>query len=323
MLAMTHHLSAAQIHTAWDNSLPPQLQVEPGDTVVLETQEATGGWVAHQTALHRGLDPDLEALIRASAHPERSERLGGHALTGPVFVAGAEPGDTLEIAILEVAPAAWGFVSCRPGFGLLHPDNDMEFRIKFLDLRGPAIPFALGVRVPQAPFCGVMGVALAEPGAHSTIPPRNVGGNMDVRHLNAGSRLLLPVQVPGALFSAGDAHAAQGDGEVSGYGAECDATVTLRFDLHKNRTIRAPQIHAAARAGETGPWFITTAHEPDLLGAARAALRDMVAHLQSQHGLEREEAYMLSSLCVDLKISQAVDLPHYSVSACLPLNIFE
>ena len=320
---MKHHqLSTAKIHTAWDNALPPQLEVESGDTVTMQTLEASGGWVAHQTALDATLEPTLKALIRSSADPERTERLPGHALTGPIFIQGAEPGDTLEIEILEVTPAAWGFVSCRPGFGLLHPDG-MAFRMKFLDLRdGFSIPFAPGIRVPFAPFCGVMGVALSEPGAHSTIPPRNIGGNMDVRQLLAGSSLFLPVQVSGAMFSAGDTHAAQGDGEVSGYGAECDATVTLRFQVHKNRPLRAPQIRAAARASETGPWFITTAHEPDLLEAARNALRDMLDYLQAEHALEREDAYMLSSLCVDLKISQAVDMPHYSVSASLPLNIF-
>jgi acetamidase/formamidase len=319
---MKHHLSTTNIHTAWDNTLPPQLKVEPGDTVTMQTLEATGGWVAHQTALDNNLEPTLGELIRSSADPQRTERLSGHALTGPILVHGAEPGDTLEIEILEVTPAAWGFVSCRPGFGLLHPDG-MEFRMKFLDLRDPTgIGFAPGIRVPFAPFCGVMGVALAEPGAHSTIPPRNAGGNMDVRQLTVGSSLFLPVQVSGALFSAGDAHAAQGDGEVSGYGAECDATVTLRFQVHKNRSIRAPQIRTPARAAETGGCFITTAHEPDLLEAARNALRDMLDYLQLEHGLEREEAHMLSSLCVDLKISQAVDMPHYSISASLPLNIF-
>jgi acetamidase/formamidase len=319
---MTHALSADHIHTAWDNALPPQLEVDSGDTVTLHTLEATGGWAAHQTALHPNLEPELASLVRTSANPKRNARLGGHALTGPVFVRGAEPGDTLEIEILKVTPGPWGFVSCRPDFGLLLPD-DMDFRLKFLDLRDPhGIPFAPGIRVPVMPFCGVMGVAPAEPGPHSTIPPRNTGGNMDVRQLSAGSSLFLPVQTRGALFSAGDAHAAQGDGEVSGYGAECDATVTLRFHVRKHRPIRAPQIRVAARASEIGPWFVTTAHEPDLLEAARNALRDMLEYLRREHGLEREEAYMLSSLCVNLNISQCVDLPNYTVSASLPLTIF-
>ncbi len=171
-----------------------------------------------------------------------------------------------------------------------------------------------------------MGIALAEPGMHRTGPPRHTGGNMDIRQLTVGTTLYLPVQVPGALFSVGDVHGAQGDGEVSGTGIEMNATVTLRFTVEKGGTIRQPQFVTAgplAPRTNTGPYFATTAHDPDLYQASREALRGMLDYLQERHGLDRGHACILASACVDLRISQIVDAPNWTVSAFLPLSIFE
>jgi acetamidase/formamidase len=322
-----HRLGHEAIHTYWDSALPPALTIAPGDTVVFATLEASHGRVARAVAAAAppDLDPVLAALIAASAYPEVPTLLRGHPLTGPVYVAGAAPGDTLRVTVLDVQPGAWGWTACGPGNGLLG-DEFTERVTQFWDLRhGERATFAPGIRVPLAPFCGVLGVALAEPGMHATTPPGMAGGNLDIRQLTAGATLDLPVLIPGALFSTGDAHAAQGDGEVSGTAIETDATVTLRFDLLKGRAVPGPQFRTPGSASPllaAGPVFATTGHGPDLYGAARVALRGIVDYLATEHGLSRPRACILASVCADLRISQIVNRPNWTVSALLPLAIF-
>lgn len=325
-IGTARRLGREAIHTYWDNALPPRLTIAPGATVVFETLEASHGGYARAVTREApaGFAPDLLELVAAGAYPEQDTPLKGHPLTGPVAIVGAEPGDTLVVEILDIETAAWGWTGCRPGgIGLL--DDELSAPdVFYWDLRaGSYAPFAPGIRVPLNPFCGVMGVALAEPGRHKTAPPRHAGGNMDIRQLTAGATLSLPVQVAGALFSVGDVHGAQGDGEVSGTGIETEATVTLRFGLRKGESLRQPQFRTAPRASvPPGPYFATTGHHPDLREAAREALRGMLDHLQREHGLTRSRAYILASACVDLKISQIVDAPNWTVSAFLPLSIF-
>jgi acetamidase/formamidase len=170
-----------------------------------------------------------------------------------------------------------------------------------------------------------MGTALDEPGGHSTMPPRKNGGNMDVKQLTIGTTLFLPVWVDGALFSVGDGHGAQGDGEVCVTAVEMSARVTLRFDLLRDRRQPEPTLRTRgplAAGTNRGPYFATTAHGPDLFAAAQQAIRYMIDHLVRERGLGREEAYALSSVAVDLKISEIVDAPNWIVSAFLPENIF-
>ena len=324
----THHLGDEAVHTSWDNSLPPRLTLAPGDTCVFQTREPSQGQVARDmtSELASGLDPALAAIVADDARHERATGPGteerGHALTGPVFISGAEPGDTLLVRIIDIQPADWGWTTCGPGIGLLD-DMFEEWTLHVWDLRsGTSAVFAPGISVPIAPFCGVMGVALDEPGRHSTTPPRRAGGNMDVRQLIPGATLALPVLVPGALFSVGDVHAAQGDGEVAGTAIEMDATVTLRFDLVKGRTITGPEIHTSAVDAAPGPWFAAMGHHADLREAAREALRGVLAYLQEHHGLEPARACLLASACVDLRISQVVNGGIFTVSAFLPLSIF-
>ncbi len=326
-----HRLGREAIHTYWDNALPPRLTVEPGDTVVFETLEPSQGEVARDIASGKWpvptADPDLVAIVVSSASSEppsdSEDEEQGHALTGPVAVVGAEPGDTLVVDIVKVVPAVWGWTACGPGAGSLLQDEPDKWVLHVWDLRdGKAAVFAPGIRVPLAPFCGVMGVAPAELGRHSTIPPGQGGGNLDVRQLTAGSTLSLPVLVPGALFSVGDAHAAQGDGEVAGTAIEMDATVTLRFSLLKGQTIRGPQFSTPVLDQVGGPWFTATGNAPDLYEAAREALRGILAYLEEQHGLARPHACILASACVDLRISQLVNGGMFTVSAFLPLAIF-
>lgn len=311
-MARTHHLDASTVHYEWNNALAPRLVVEPGDTVVFDTRDAADGYYTRD-ATH------ADVLARG---PFR-----GHPLTGPVAVAGARAGDVLVVEILEVTPrASFGWTAIRPGRGLL-PEAD--FPKPFLQLwdlaDGTHARMGRDIAVPLEPFPGVMGVALDEPGGHSTMPPRKNGGNMDVKQLTAGTTLYLPACVDGALFSVGDGHGAQGDGEVCVTAVEMMARVTLRFGLVRGRRLAEPQLRTRGPLGAAtnrGPYFATTAHGPDLFAAAQQAVRYMIEHLTSERGLAREEAYILASVAVDLKISEIVDAPNWIVSAFLPESIF-
>ena len=332
-----HHLGRETIHTVWSASLPPVLTVRPGDTVVLKTLDASYGSVARRVAagelaLPEHVAADLRGVISAGVYPPGvlTGEQRGHPLTGPIFVEGAQPGDTLMIEILAVAPAAWGWTACRPdGIGLLDrvlaPHLPAEGYVHVWDLRGGThADFLPGIRLPIAPFPGVVGLALADPGSHSTSPPRQVGGNMDIRQLVAGSTLYLPVEVPGALLSAGDLHAAQGDGELSGTGIEMEGRLTLRLTVLKDRPIASPQFRAPPEP--TALWsqgsYAATGHAPDLMDAARTALHGLILHMTREYGLSVPQAYVLASACVDLRVSQIVDAPNYTVSALLPLSVF-
>ena len=311
-MASTRSLDARTVHYEWNNALEPRLRIEAGDTVVFDTRDAADGYYTpastHADVLARG--------------PFR-----GHPLTGPIAVAGARPGDVLVVEVVDVTPrASFGWTAIRPGRGLL-PEGD--FPKPFLQLwdlaDGTYARMGRDIAVPIEAFPGVMGTALDEPGGHSTMPPRKNGGNMDVKQLVAGATLYLPVWVHDALFSVGDAHAAQGDGEVCVTAVEMMARVALRFDLERGRGLKEPRLRTPGPpAGGTnrGPYFATTAHGPDLFASAQQAIRYMIDHLVSERGLSREEAYILSSVAVDLKISEIVDTPNWIVSAFLPESIF-
>ena len=305
-MARTHRLDSTQVHYAWDNALPPRLEVDPGDTVVFDTRDAADFYYS-----------------RASTHADVLARgpFRGHPLTGPVRVRGARPGDALVVEVLEMGPALdFGWTAIRPGRGLLPVEDFPKPYLQIWDLSdGTRARSERGLAVPTQPFPGVMGVALDEPGAHSTMPPRKNGGNMDVKQLVVGATLMLPVWVEGALFSVGDGHGAQGDGEVCVTAVEMAARVTLRLGLEPARFLKEPRFRTAGTpAGAQGPCFATTAHGPDLFASAQQAIRYMIDHLVAERGLSREEAYILSSVAVDLRISEIVDAPNWIVSAFLP-----
>ena len=298
------------VHYRWDNRIPPRLEVESGDTVVFQCRDAGDGWYTR--------DSTAEDVLRRP--------IKGHPLTGPVLVRGARPGDVLQVEILELVPGELGFTQFGPGRGLL-PEEFPGPYLKLWDLRdGRSAEFKPGIRVPLEPFLGVMGVALDEPGEHLTAPPRKNGGNLDVKQLTAGSTLYLPVWVDGALFSAGDGHAAQGDGEVCITAIETRMRATLRFTLRRDFRLDAPELRTAgplAARTNVGPYHATMGIEPDLMAATKGAVRAMIGYLVRAHGLSREEAYALCSVAVDLRISEVVDAPNWVVSAFLPLSIFE
>jgi acetamidase/formamidase len=297
-----HILSAEPTHSVWDRGLAPRLVVASGDTVRFDTLDASGGQVRPGMTAAEFLGIDRGRI---------------HALTGPVFVEGAEAGDVLEVEVLEVAHKGWAWTSVIPGLGLL----DARFTEPYLfhwELEGEwtrsLSPAVVGLR----PFCGVMGVARAERGEFRTRAPGMFGGNLDVRELSAGARLYLPVLVAGALFSCGDAHAAQGDGEVCINGMECPASVRLRFGLHKGRPLAGPLIEAAGRTGEGGAAWVVVESGEDAMEAARGATSRMVNLLVERWGFGEYDAYVLCSVAMDLRLSQVVNRPVVTVSASVP-----
>src|SRR5215475_3092767 len=311
-MTATHRLDSTVVHYEWNNSIAPRLTIDPGDTVVFDTRDASDGYfTARSTAADAAARPPFR----------------GHPLTGPVRVRGARPGDVLAVEIVDMAPAApFGWTAIRPGRGLLPESDFAKAFLQIWDLGdGQYARMGHGIAVPIEPFPGVMGVALDEPGGHNTAPPRKNGGNMDIKQLTRGTTLYLPVWVEGALFSIGDGHAAQGDGEVCVTAVEMMAQVTCRFALLPGRRLPEPQFRTrgplAARTN-TGPHYATTAHGPDLFKASQQAIRYMIDHLVEERGLSREEAYILCSVAVDLKISEIVDVPNWIVSAFLPESIF-
>lgn len=310
-MARTHYLAHDAIHHLWDTTHAPKLTIESGDTVVIHTRDVSKNQIGpNSTADAIGaLDPDLM-----------------DPLLGPIEVAGAEAGDTLAVEMLDVHPLeGWGWAAIIPGFGLL-PEEFADPYLRIFDLTlGDVTYFRDDIAIPIEPFLGTMGVCPAGASRQPVMPPGTFGGNVDVRQLTAGSVLYLPVQVDGAMFSCGDGHAAQGDGEVCASGIECPMYVALRFTLEKGRKILAPQFKTSGaltpRVDGDG-FYGTTGVGPDLYKASQDAVRAMIAHLQKGYDLSPEDAYLLCSLVVDLKISEIVDAGEYIVSALLPHAIF-
>ena len=347
-------------HNRWHPDIPPALYADPGEEVSLQTRHAFDGQITPSTRPADLLQTDLGLV---------------HPLTGPVYVNGAEPGDLLETHIRGIEPAAWGFTTILPGFGFLRDRFTEPYIVHWRMEGGYATAEQLpGVRVPEASFMGTIGVApsrelrqeillredelrrrggmvvgptpagavpAAEPFASEglrTIPPREHGGNLDIKQLTAGARLLLPVFTPGALFSAGDAHYAQGDSECCGTAIEMDCTLRVSFRLRKGEAQRrginfpyferddyftGPEMAAPRRfLAATGMCLAEGVNQSeDGTLAARQALLNMM-HLLMERGWSREQAYCLCSVAVDLKVSEVVDVPNFVVTAFLPLDIF-
>jgi acetamidase/formamidase len=238
-----------------------------------------------------------------------------HALTGPIFVEGAEPGDVLQVDVLEVTHKGWGWSSIVSGLGFLK-ERFAEPYLFHWKLEGAESRSLAPAVLPLRPFCGVLGVAPAEDGEFRTRPPGKFGGNMDVRELCSGSVLYLPVLNAGALFSAGDAHAAQGDGEVCINGIECPAEAVLRFHIHKGQLLAGPMIESGSARGQAeGDAWVVVESATDAVAAARAATLRMIDLLVSRWKLSDVQAYLLCSVAMNLRLSQVVNEPMLTVSA--------
>lgn len=305
----TIHVTRQQWHLAWDHSISPIARIASGETVAFDCLDASCGQIG----------PDATAETIQALDFSRVDQVNG-----PMYVEGAEPGDTLEVEFVEFQPADWGWTALIPGFGLL-ADEFTEPALKIWRLSDGWAEFASGIRIPLEPFCGEVGLAPAAVGAFSTIPPYRHGGNLDTKHLTRGARLYLPVEVAGALFSMGDGHAAQGDGEVCGTAIETPMRAVVRLTVHKDRSIAEPQFRTAgplAQRTNTAAYQVTQGIGPDIREAARQAVRHMIDYLMREYSLSAADAYMLCSVAVDLKLCEVVDMPNYVVGAFLPMSLF-
>jgi acetamidase/formamidase len=304
-----HFLDGSVTQPFWDNSVPPRLEIDSGDTVVFDCPEPCGQVTPEWTD---------EMLANIAFEPI-------HALVGSVYVKGATPGDALQVEILDLKHKGWGWSGHLEHFGLLADDFDFAY-IHHWKLEGDQCHFGVqDITVPFQPFCGCMGVAPQEPGRITTIAPGKFGGNIDIRDLRMGTTLWLPVFVDGALFACGDCHSAQGDGELGGTGIESPMTVTLRFNVRKDVSVKELQFETngpPARADHAG-YHVTTANGPDLMENAKNAARYMIDWLVDTYDITRSQAYVLCSIAADLKISEIVDAPNFIVSAYMPLSIFK
>ena len=348
-------------HNRWHPDIAPVVEADPGEEVVMTTRDALDGQI------HQGTnDADLTSVDLGLVHP----------LTGPVYVKGAEPGDLLQIDVLNIEPAPFGFTSIIPGFGFLRNIYLDPFVAKWEMRDGFATsPQVPGVRVPEASFMGTIGIApshallqeitqrentllqaggaVQPPDAHGavpatepiassalrTIPPREIGGNLDIKQLTSGTRLFIPVSAEGALFSAGDAHYAQGDSECCGTAIEMACTLHVSFQVRKGEAQRrgirmpyfehdgysnAPEMASPRRYLASVGMSISDGinYSEDATTASREALINMI-NLLMERGYTREQAYVICSVAVDLKVSELVDVPNFVVSAFLPLQIFD
>lgn len=348
-------------HNRWHPDIRPVLRVRPGDEVVLDTLDAADA----QLRPGDGLDA-LGGVSLSRIHP----------LTGPIAVEDARPGDVLVVEVLECTPADWGYTVQLPGFGFLREQFPDPFLVRWRFDGGRAVSEDLpGVTIPAEPFLGTFGVApshslldrilareqaVLEAGGMAlppdpdgalpadgdvatrglrTMPPRETVGNIDIRQTGVGTTLLIPVRTEGALFSAGDGHFAQGEGEACGTAIEMAGTWRVRFDLRPGEADRTGQQRLrfsrdtpGPRAAEAGPFYATTGISVDADGinraedvtvAARDALREMIDHLVLERGFTRQQAYALCSVAVQLRISSLPDVPNACVTALLPLTVLD
>ena len=294
-------LTTDQTHNRFSRTIAPVLRVQPGAVIEAYTKEASDGQL--------GVESEAADLLTLDFDPI-------HPLTGPVFVEGAEPGDLLAVTLHEIEVGDWGWSAVAPGFGFLSEEFDEPYlKIYRFEPGATSVEFAPGIEVPLRPFPGVVGVAPDTDSLLSTIPPRANGGNLDDRDLVEGTTIYLPVFVEGALFSIGDTHAAQGDGEVCGTAIEAPMRIVYELNLIKDgRAIPSPQY-------ETDTFYAVTGFAETIDEAARRATRAMIDYLVDVHGLERTDAYVLSSLAANLKIAEVVDVPHMLVTMRIPKNV--
>ena len=295
-----------KFHYLWNKDHAPILNIMSGDEVHFDINDV-GSWQ---------ITKDSDVGILSSFDDSKL-----YPLAGPVYVEGAEPGDTLVVEVLDVKNDDFGWSAILPGHGLLE-----EFTEPYLykwELRDRDFArFENGIRVPIGPFCGVMGVAPPEAGSFDVMPPGRHGGNMDIRHLTVGSKVELPVWVKGALFSTGDLHAAMGDGEVCVCAIECPGHARFRFSLKKGTRLAWPRYTTKGEAPPKRGYQVCTGIGPDLMEASKSAVRNMLTYLTETYGLTKEDAYVLCSVAVDLRIHEVVDQPNWVVGAMISMDIF-
>jgi acetamidase/formamidase len=306
-MAREHVINPSVIHHQWDADLEPLLVINSGDTVHYDIKVAGDGQV-WPGATYEDTRFDFDTIYN---------------LSGPVWVNSAEPGDTLQVDVLDLRHGEWGWAAFLPGFGLL-PDDFPYGYVRTFVLKDGIAEFAPGIRIPLAPFCGTIGTHPGEPRKILPFPPHRGCGNIDNRHLTSGSTLWVPVHMPGAMFSCGDPHAAQGDGEVSVTALEAPLSGSLRFTLHK-QSISVPRfrVPAESKAIRAGGYQATMGISSDLMDGSRIAVRAMTEWLVSACGLTADDAYLLCSITGDLRIIEVVDSGVWNVAMTMPLAVFD
>jgi len=316
-----YKLKASPGTVAWGyywSQAKPVLTIKSGDTVEVQTMLTNGpDRLATAGVKPEDIEPELKAIYQEVTGERKGP--GGHILTGPIFIEGAEPGDTLEVRIQKIAYSIpYAYNSFSPRSGVLTPEDFAQGKMKIIPLdqkRGVA-KFSDSIEIPLRPFFGSMGVAPPEAaGRVNSAPPGTHAGNLDNKDLVAGTKLFIPVHVAGALFEVGDGHAGQGNGEVDITALETSLVGTFQFVVHKDLHLKAPR-------GETPTHFIAMGLNPDLTEALRMAVREAIDFLVTEKHLTREDAYMLCSVGVDFNVTQAVDGTK-GVHAMIPKSIFK
>ena len=311
-MSNNHTIHSLQHHFGQDNANKPVIEIKSGETIEIETVDASGS----QLNLDSTID-DVKNLDFSKVNP----------VTGPIFVEDAKEGDVIEVELIDFIASGWGWTAVIPGFGLLadeftNPDLNLWKYNK--DNPIESIYSTYG-KVPLKPFVGTIGLALKEPGNHSIVPPRHCGGNLDIKDLSKGSKVKFPVQIPGALLSLGDTHAAQGDGEICGTAIESPMKVIVKINLIKNMKISSPQFETFGPISnhiDQDGYFVTTGVGPDLMEGAKNAIRSMIDLLVKKLNMPDSKAYMFCSVCADLRISEVVDVPNWVVSCYFPKSVF-
>ena len=311
-MSNNHTIHSLQHHFGWDNSNKPIIEIKSGETIEIDTADSSGS----QIDLNSTID-NIKNLDFTKVNP----------VSGPIYVEDAKEGDVIEVELIDFFASGWGWTAIIPGFGLLSDDfKNPDLNLWKYDKNNPieSIYSTYG-KIPLKPFVGTIGLALKEPGNHSIVPPRHCGGNLDIKELSKGSKVRFPVQIPGALLSLGDTHAAQGDGEICGTAIESPMKVIVKINLIKNMKIPSPQFETFGPVSshiDKDGYFVTTGVGPDLMEGAKNAIRSMIDLLVKKLNMPDSKAYMFCSVCADLRISEVVDVPNWVVSCYFPKSVF-
>lgn len=312
-----HYVNKTQRQFKWNNAIKPVLTVDSGAEISFDLLDGGNNQITDKSTIK-----DVENFDIETADP----------IFGPVYVNGSQPGDVLRVEFLDLQPATYGWAAIFSNFGVVKEDFPEPY-LKIFDLSPEQVAkgytvFKEGIHIPVRPFLGVVGVAPGDAGDFDTIPPMDTGGNIDCKYITTGSTIYLPVKVAGALFSCGDGHAAQGDGEVCGSAIETPMKAKIRLTVEKDKSwLKSPQFLTNPKTlrqaevlskGEYGCLGI----DEDLFEASKKACRQAIEWLVQTKNLTREEAYMLISLVGDLKIVEAVDMPNHVVAMSIPLSVF-
>ena len=301
-----HCLSEKCIHKTWNRKQKPLLFIKPGDQVTISSPDASNGEITRASTT-----ADIAKIDYRQLDP----------LVGPIYIEGASPGDALEIEVLDLKILSWGWNACLPDFGLLS-DEIPDPYLKIWELDRDHIEMPNGAKFKLRPMIGCIGVAPGEDGDYASITPTNAAGNIDVRYLGVGAKLYVPVFNEGALLSAADGHAIQGDGEINGTAIECPMEMSLKINLVKNAGIEAPEILTGDTFAAEEGYRIFTGVGPDMMAATRDAARRAIAPLARSQNVSELEAYAMLGLVGELRIHEVVDKPNWVVGCMLPRRLF-